>query len=174
MILEPCCFRKQLGSLLSSMEEEGGASHLFTWGDFGLPELLDYLAGTAPGCDVLLSLVHVESATLSAIASLMERKDNGGEFLVRSFTLVSQGGERKEIISALGGYRAGGRMTVCEEKVSFRCMAVGNGERHYVLGGSINQSPVFSMQMMTLTSSRKLYEEVVNMFGYQKKRKSII
>lgn len=168
IILEPCCFRKQLDDFLSTEKPE--YTHLFTWGDFGLPELLDYFIGISPGCDVFLSLIRIEPATLSSIANLMERKDNHGEHLIRSLSLFTQGKERAEIADALSKYRDAGRMFICESKISFRCLAVSNGKQHFILSGSINQSPVYSMQMLSLTTSEQEYKETMRVFGYQHRK----
>lgn len=189
LILEPCCFRKQLDELLSEIEEnvpdtqesqpgilssekkKREAAHFFTYGDFSLPEFMDYFIGRCPECDVFLSLVHVEMTTIHSIATLMERKDKKGNFLIRSFTLLSQGKNRKEISDSLFPYIHSGRMAICEDTESFRCLSVGNQRHHYILNGSINQVPVFSMQMFTLTTSLKLYEDVLQVFRIKKRKK---
>lgn len=167
IILEPCCFRKQLNDFLSNGKSE--YTHIFTWGDFGLSEILDYFVGISPGCDVFLSLIRMESSTLSSIANLMERKDDHGTYLIHSLSLFTQGKERAEIAASLNKYRDDGRMFICEQKISFRCLAVSNGERHFVLNGSINQSPVYSMQMLSLTTSEQEYKETMRVFGYKKR-----
>lgn len=188
LILEPCCFRKQLDELLSEIEEnipdiqesqpsipssgekKREAAHFFTYGDFSLPEFMDYFIGRCPECDVFLSLVHVEPATIHSITNLMARKDKKGNFLIRSFTLLSQGKNRKEISNSLSSYIHSGRMAICEDTESFRCFSVGNKKHHYILNGSINQVPVFSMQMFTLTTSLKLYEDVSQIFRVKKRK----
>lgn len=168
IILEPCCLRKQLDDFLSYGKSE--YTHIFTWGDFGLPELLEYFIGISPGCDVFLSLIHMESSTLSSIVNLMERKDNHGTYLIRSLSLFTLGKERAEIVASLNKYQDVGRMFICESRISFRCLTVSDGERHFVLSGSINQSPVYSMQMLSLSTSEQEYKEIMRVFGYQHKK----
>lgn len=172
LILEPCCFRKQLDELLTKIERKSEAAHFFTYGDFSLPELMDYFIGRSSGCDVFLSLVRVESPTIHAIDKLMKQKDKKGNFVIRSFTLLSQGKDKNDINNILSGYRSSGRMAICEDTESFRCLSVGNKEHNYVINGSINQVPVFSMQMFTLTTSFQLYEDVASIFNMKKRHKS--
>lgn len=175
MIVEPCCFGKQLDQLMQAVEGEAksNAAHFFTNGDVSLPELADYLASRAGECDVFLSLVSVDHATVVFLTRLLERRTQRKSFLVRSLTLLSQGRNRKEILAALDGYRRQGRLTVCEDNESFRCLAVGGQSRWYVLNGSINQSVVFSMQMFTLTTSRELYDQAMEVFSSKRRTKSL-
>lgn len=172
LILEPCCFRKQLDELLTKIERKSETAHFFTFGDFSLPEFMDYFIGRSSGCDVFLSLVRVELPTLLAIDKLMKRKDKKGDFIIHSFTLLSQGKDKNEINNVLSAHRSSGRMAICEDAESFRCLSVGNKEHNYVLNGSINQVPVFSMQMFTLTTSSQLYEDVACIFNMKKRNKS--
>lgn len=190
MVIEPCCYITQLDGLLATIEDvsspsdvmeekkpevpKRGVAHFFTNGDFGLPEFMDYFVGRSPGCDVFLSLIRVEAITIHSIAKMMEWKDRFGNLMVRSFTLLSQGADRVEVARLLSKYRAEGRLLICEDKESFRCLVVGNEEHHYVLNGSINQSCVYAMQMFTLTTTPELYDEAMSIFNVKKRIKRLL
>ncbi len=175
MIIEPCCFGKQLDELLLATEGEGrpNAAHFFTNGDVSLQELADYLIGKAGECDVFLSLVSVDNATVSFLDKLLQRTTARKSYQVRTLTLLSQGKNRKAIVSALDKYRHQGRLLMCEDNESFRCLAVGGASRHYVLQGSINQTVVYSMQLFTLTTSETLYRQVMEIFDSKKRTKAV-
>lgn len=170
MIVEPCCYRKQMDELVSGYPE---VAHFFTNGDLSLPEFMDYLIGRCPGCDVFLSLVSVNECTLASVCRLLDRKLPDGSPLIRTFALLSQGKERDMVHTYLAPYCKGGRVCVCEDRESFRCLSVGNGASHFILNGSINQQPVYSMQMFTLTSSKVAYEQAMQIFGSKKRTKRV-
>lgn len=166
MILEPCCFNKQLTDVIASPRE---VEHLFVSGGVDLQMMMDYLIRHSPGCDVYLVLVEVSARTIRTIAKMMEaRINNGTEPLVRSFVLLSQGNQRKEIAEALNKYRQEGRLIVLEDNSSFRCLCVGNEKNSFVLQGSIPQIVSYSTQMMTLTKQRKHYEHVMSVLKHHK------
>ena len=87
------------------------------------------------------------------------------EYLIRSFVLVTQGEDRKNISQHLGQFRKEGRLKVFEDNTSFRCLCVGNENNHLVLQGSIPQENNYSMQMMTFTKSKKLYDNVMSILN---------
>lgn len=166
MILEPCCFNKQLTDVIASPRE---VEHLFVSGGVDLQLMMDYFIRHSPGCDVYLVLVQVSDSTIRTIAKMMEAQiNNGTEPLVRSFTLLSQGHQRKEIAEALGKYRQEGRLIVLEDDSAFRCLCVGNEKNSFVLQGSIPQIAGYSTQMMTLTKSRKHYDHVMSVLKHHK------
>lgn len=175
MIIEPCCFGKQFDKMLLAVEGEGksNAAHFFTNGDVPLPDMADYLVSHAGECDVFLSLIMVDDATISFLSRLLERRTSRKSYLVRSLTLLSQGKNRKAVIASLDAYRKQGRLTVCEDNESFRCLAVGSDSHWYVLNGSINQSLVFSMQMFTLTTSEAMYKQAMEVFSSKKRTKAV-
>lgn len=166
MILEPCCFNKQLTDVIASPRE---VEHLFVLGGVDLQLMMDYFIRHSPGCDVYLVLVQVSDSTIRTIAKIMEAQiNNGTEPLVRSFTLLSQGYQRKEIAEALNKYRQEGRLVVLEDDSAFRCLCVGNQKNSFVLQGSIPQIAGYSTQMMTLTKSRKHYDHVMSVLKHRK------
>ena len=169
MILEPCCFHKQLSEIING---KNTTEHLFTFGDTDLQMLMDCLVSYAPECDVYLALVKVEPDTLYSITKLMEAKVKGTDrHLVKSFVLLSQGDvkHRKAIYEALEKYRQEGRLIICEHETAFRCLCVGNDTRHFILQGSIPQTKNFAMQMFTLTTDKDNYEKVMRILNYREK-----
>lgn len=166
MILESCCYRQYISTLLESKYD---SYHLFTNGDVDLTMLMDQLVGHTPGCDVYLVLVSVHINTIRAIARLMEDRISGtDQYLIRSFTILSQGDDRKNISQHLSNYRKEGRLKVMEDNVSFRCLCVGNGKNNLVLQGSIPQEKNYSMQMMTFSKNKKLYDNVMSILNGKK------
>ena len=166
MLLEPCCFNKQIADVIASPRE---VEHLFTFGGVDLQKIMDYFVRHSPGCEVSLTLVQVADETIRTIAKLMEAKTNKGtDPLVRSFTLVSQGNQRKQIAEVLDKYRTEGRLIICEDNSAFRCLCVANEKHSFVLQGSIPQVDSYSTQMMTLTKSRKHYDHVMSVLHHKK------
>lgn len=166
MILESCCYRQYISTLLESKYE---SYHLFTNGDVDLQMIMDQLISHSPGCKVHLVLINVHLNTIRTIARLMETKiPETDEYLIRSFVLVTQGEARKNISQHLGQFRKEGRLKVFEDNTSFRCLCVGNENNHLVLQGSIPQENNYSMQMMTFTKSKKLYDNVMSILNGKK------
>lgn len=172
-IIEPCCFNRQLDELVNTIEGQGKAevAHFFTFGDLALPHFIDYFIRHAPGCEVFLALLTVTEQTVSHLARQLEKKHNG-EPLVNHLTLLTQGTERKRIAEALGTFIEQGRVTVCEDRTAFRCLAVRNTKHCFVLNGSINQANDYAMQMFTLTTGRKTGDTVMRIFATKEKVKS--
>ena len=168
MILEPCCYRKQLTELIGSNRIN---EHLFTFGDTDLQMLMDFFVSHTPECDVYLVLVQVEEETLQTISSLMEAKrTSNGKPMVKSFVLLHQGNNKKAVHEALDKFRKDGRLMICESDVSFRCLCVGNGTNHFVLQGAIPQKKNFAMQMFSLSMGNEQYENVMRILNYRKKK----
>lgn len=166
MILEKCCYRQYISTLLESKYD---SYHLFTNGDVDLQVIMDQLVSHSPECDVYLVLVNVHLNTIRTIARLMEAKiPDTGQYLVRSFTILSQGDDRKSISQHLSQYRKEGRLKVFESNIAFRCLCVGNENNSFVLQGSIPQENNYSMQMMTFTKSKKLYDNVMSILHGKK------
>ena len=166
MILETCCYKQYISTLLESKYD---SYHLFTNGDVDLSMIMDQLISHSPGCDVYLVLINVHRNTIRTIARLMETKISGtDQYLIRSFTILSQGEDRKNISEHLSQFRKEGRLKVLEDNVAFRCLCVGNEKNNLVLQGSIPQENNYSMQMMTFTKSKKLYDNVMSIL-YGKK-----
>lgn len=169
MILEPCCFNKQLNDVMASPRE---TEHLLTFGGVDLQMMMDFFIRHSPECDVYLILIQVTNQTIRSIGKLMEEKmADGSTPLIRSFVLMYQGEHRKQIADILGKYREEGRLLVCEGNTAFRCLCVGNEKNSLVLQGSIPQVDSYAMQMMTLTKSRKHYDHVMSILNHQKKGK---
>lgn len=169
MILEPCCYRTRLTELLLG---NPSAEHLITFGDTDLSMLMDYFVSHSPGCDVFLLLVSAHQNTIRTIARLMDARIPGTDcYLVRSFTLYTQGENRTAIQTALATFREQKRMLVVEGNVSTRCLCVGNGQNHFVLQGSIPQEKNNAMQIMTLTTTEAEYNNLMRILNYQKKKR---
>jgi hypothetical protein len=167
LFVEPCCFRKQLTERM-----QRPLANFFTNGDVTLDMFLDFFVGLCPGATLSVALVRVESTTLDALVRLMEARSSDGSPLVSSLTLVTTGQDRAAVSAALGQYRAAGRACICEERIAFRCMAVANAERSFVLQGSIGQSSAFSVQMLTLSTEREVYEGVASLFALKQRHKA--
>ena len=166
MYLEPCCYKQYISTLLESKYD---TYHLFTNGDVDLSMMMDQLIGHSPECNVYLALVNVNLHTIQTIARLMETKITGTDrCLVHSFTILSQGADRKIISQHLDQYRKEGRLKVLEDDVAFRCLCIENEKNSFVLQGSIPQENNYSMQMMTFTKSRKLYDNVMSILHGKK------
>lgn len=174
LILEPCCFNTQLDNIIQSIEGPGrtGVAHFFTFGDVCFAHYLDYFIRQAPGGEVFLALLAVTDDSVSRMAGQLEKK-RGHDPLVSHLTLLTQGADRKKLDLGLGTFIRQGRVTVCEDRIAFRCLAVVNKERSFVLNGSINQTADYAMQMFTLTTGRKAGESVMQIFSSKERTKSI-
>jgi hypothetical protein len=168
LFIEPCCYRKQLGELVHSANV---VHHFFTNGDVTLAMFLDYFVGITPGASVGLSLIRVEQSTLDMLSSLMKRTTEDGEPWIASLTLITTGQDRAAVSDALGAFRTSNRLTVCEEKVAFRCLTVANEDWSFVLHGSIGQSSAFSVQLLSLDQTEDSYRSVDRLFGVKRRHK---
>ena len=161
MIVEPCCFIRQLDGMLRGKET---TVNFFTNGDVPFASFLEYLIYAAPGGNVFLSLVRVEESTLREIVRLMKDIDQ--------LTILSSGEDRALIRKYLHPF-IGSKVTVCEDRISFRCVTVSNGCRSFVMHGSIMQSCSYSMQLFSVSSSPDTYNEIMTVFSSKKRMKSV-
>ena len=167
-IIEPCCYEKQLTDLLSQIEGKSNVAHFFSNSDWDLNVLLPYFLLRAPGAEVTLCLVNVEQSVLETVRKLMNRKavnpvTKEPMMMISHLSLLTRGNNQKEVLDFLKGF--GGRLTVSEGRIGFRCLALSNGTRRVVVQGSINQQILTDTQMYTITTGEALYNEA---YGYLK------
>ena len=184
-VIEPCCYSKQLTHNLELAEKGGGVSHFFSFSDWSTDELLPWFFGSVPGCEAVVSLVQIDFRTIYVLQHLMGRTyydREAGETrpVVGRLTLITQpsrtdaDAQRRELRAQLGKYIDEGRVVVCEDSVAFRCLAAGNGIRHLVLQGSINQSHMEPCtQMFTLTTTKGAWAQAMEMLRSKGKTKHI-
>lgn len=185
-VIEPCCYSKQLTANLEDAERGGGISHFFSYSDWSTDELVPWAIASVPGCEAVLCLVQIDYRTVYMLSGLLERtyvKDAATgetEHVVKHLTIITQPArqepekQRYEIRAQLGRHIDEGRVTVCEDNIGFRCVAAGNGKRHLVIQGSLNQ---FHMepccQMYTMTSSKQAFEQAMGMLRAKGRTKSV-
>lgn len=170
MYLEPCCLSKQFNEMLDriTLSERNKSAlqtaHFFSNSDWDLNDFLPQLVNSAPGGEVYVCLLTVEPSVLKTVRKLMERMTvdvatKQPIHLVSHLTLITQGDNRKDILTALTGFDD--RLTIAEDNIGFRCVCTSNGIRRYVLHGSLNQEHSNATQMFTITTSTQAYEEVM-------------
>lgn len=177
MYIEPCCYEKQLTELLAAIEGKGNVAHFFSNSDWDLNALLPFFVYKIPGCDVTLCLVNVEQNVLDTVRKLLVRVVTNPETkqpmnLVNHFTLITQGNNRKEILDYLKGVSED-RLSVCEDNIGFRCLTCANDQHQYVVNGSLNQRILSSTQLFTMTTGKKLYNEVQEVLASKQRVKRI-
>lgn len=185
-IIEPCCYHKQLEGLIDECTKSGSSAHFFSYSDWDLNDLFSTLSGYASGGEMGLVLVRCNAQILSKIKSALSRvvpdPENPSRSVpdIRKITLVVQPAStgsvfdhRREIRSLMPEFIRSGRLVVCEDNVGFRCVSV-KGRRHtLVVQGSLNLDRSGSMQMFTLTASRKEYDQVAEMLSVKEHTKQI-
>ena len=184
-VIEPCCYAKQLTYNMEEAERCGGVSHFFSFSDWGTDELVPWVLSSVQGCEAVVCLVQMDFRTIYVISQMMGRmyhdRESGEEkYVVSHLTLIVQPGrvdpgkQRQEIGMQLGKYIEEGRLTVCEDNIGFRCIAAGNGKRHLVIQGSLNQVHVEPCcQMYTMTTSKVAYDMAMEMLSSKKRTKKI-
>lgn len=176
MYIEPCCYNKQLTELLDKIEGRVNAAHFFSNSDWDLTQLLPFFAHRTPGGNVTVCLVYIEKNVLNVIRKLMcstyvDIKTKETKYTVSQLTLITQGDNRRDILSYLSGF--GERIVVCEDNIGFRCIACSNGDRNFVVQGSINQRTSTATQMYTITTSNYLYNQAMSVLGSKRRVKEI-
>ena len=184
-VIEPCCYPKQLTHNLEEAEKGGGVSQFFSFSDWGTDELIPWSLSSVPGCEAVLCLVQIDPRTIYMLSDILRRTyyDRIGDeekYVVKHLTVITQTlreepeKQRYEFRAQLGKFIDEGRVTVCEDNIGFRCVAAGNGRRHLVIQGSLNQFHVEPCcQMFTMTTSKQAYDMVMEMLGSKSRTKKV-
>lgn len=178
-IIEPCCYEKQLTETLTRIEGATNVAHLYSFSDWDLTVLLPYFASRTPGGDVTVCMLHLTPETLATIRNLMkrvyiDRYTKEERDLVGRLTLIvnpTSVDEKAQLYNFLGGCDE--RLVVCEDRIGFRALMMSNGERSFVIQGSINQGKSDYTQMFTLTTGSALYDEVMELINSKRKVKAV-
>ena len=186
IVIEPCCYPKQLTRNLEMAEKGTGVSHFFSYSDWSTDELVPWLFSSVPGCEAVMCMVHLDPRTVYMLSDVMKRtyvsdRESGvTSYTVAHLTIIVQGGResspaiRRELRAQLGRYMDEGRVSVCEDNIGFRCLAAGNGKRHVVIQGSVNQVRMEPCcQMYTMTTSREAYNQAMTMLSSKSRTKRI-
>lgn len=176
MYIEPCCYNKQLTELLDRIEGKINAAHFFSNSDWDLTQLLPFFAHRTPGGNVTVCLVYVEKHVLDAIRKLLcstyvDVKTKETKYTISQLTLITQGDNRSDVLAYLSGFED--RVIVCEDNIGFRCIACSNGQRSFVIQGSINQRILTSTQMYTITTGSYLYNQAMEVLASKRRVKAI-
>lgn len=178
-IIEPCCYEKQLTETLTRIEGATNVAHLYSFSDWDLTVLLPFFAARTPGGDVTVCMLHLTPETLATIRNLMkrvyiDRETKEERLLVSRLTLIvnpTNADEKAQLYNFLGGCDE--RLVVCEDRIGFRALMMSNGERSFVIQGSINQGKSDYTQMFTLTTGRALYDEAMELINSKRKVKAV-
>lgn len=178
-IIEPCCYEKQLTETLTRIEGATNVAHLYSFSDWDLTVLLPFFAARTPGGDVTVCMMHLTPETLATIRNLMKRvyidRDTKEErLLVSRLTLIvnpTNADEKAQLYNFLGGCDE--RLVLCEDRIGFRALMMSNGERSFVIQGSINQGKSDYTQMFTLTTGKALYDEAMELINSKRKVKAV-
>lgn len=184
-VIEPCCYSKQLTYNIEEAEKGGGVSHFFSFSDWSSAQLIPFILASVPGCEAVLCLVQLDVRTIYVLSEMLsrtyhDRDAHDEKYVVKHLTLITQASrtepekQREELRTQLGRYIDEGRVTVCEDNIGFRCIVAGNGKRHLVVQGSINQTNMEPCcQMYTLTTTRRAYDMAMDMLSSKARTKRI-
>lgn len=184
-VIEPCCYSKQLTHNLEEAEKVGGVSHFFSFSDWGTDELVPWTLSSVPDCEAVLCLVQIDPRTIYMLSNILrrtyhDRDENVEKYVVKHLVIITQTlreepeKQRYEFRAQLGKYIDEGRVTVCEDNIGFRCIAAGNGKRHLVIQGSLNQFHVEPCcQMYTMTTSNAAYDAAMQMLQSKSRTKKL-
>lgn len=185
-IIEPCCYHTQLEGLIDQCNERKSAAHFFSFSDWDLCDLLGTLSGYASGGEMGIVVVRTDVKLIETLRKILSRtvpdpEDKGKQIPdIRRMILVSQPpssgapfDQREEIRAQLGDYIHSGRLTVCEDNIGFRCVAVKGKSHTMVVQGSLNTQRSNAMQMFTLTTSEEEYDNVAEMLKSKEHTKKV-
>ena len=172
MFLEPCCYHKHLEQAVRAALH-GQLVPLVSFGDVTVMHLLDYLLRKASGSTALLVLPRLRPALIQCLEILMDEKLPSGKWLIGELTLISCGCEHTQVVNRLGRFRNDGRLTICEDKVATRVLALSNGEFSFTVTGPLNQDVEYQLHIWQLSASQEVYNGFSELFSFQKKRKSL-
>ena len=178
-VIEPCCYEKQLTETLTRIEGRTNVAHLYSFSDWDLTVLLPFFAARTPGGDVTVCMMHLTPETLATIRNLMKRvyidrvTKEERKLVSRLTLIINQPSieEKAQLYNFLGGCDE--RLVLCEDRIGFRAMMMSDGKRHFVIQGSINQGKSDYTQMFTLTTSRALYDEAMELINGKRKLKAV-
>lgn len=185
-VIEPCCYSKQLTMNLEEAEKGSGICHFYSFSDWGTDELIPWVLGSVPGCDATICLVKIDFRTIYMIAGMLrrtyfDRVTNTDRHVVNHLTIITQtpGEEpekqRNEFRAQLGEFVEDGRVTICEDHIGFRCVTAGNGNRHIVIQGSLNQLyTVPYCQMYTMTTTKDAYAQAMALLHSKSRIKRVV
>lgn len=187
-ILEPCCYHKQLGELVSECEKKGEmpCAHFFSYSDWDACQFLESLAAYAEGGTLCVAMIHLDTRMIETLRKLLlhlrvdeNDKSKAVPYLNRVI-LVTQPGmdgealnQREEVYAQLGKFIDNGTLTVCEDNIGFRCILAGNRRHHLVVQGSLNPQKSNALQMFTLTASGREYDETLQMFEVRSRMRNV-
>lgn len=186
--LEPCCYHKQIGNLIELCETnvKNQCVQFFSNSDWSASDLLTTFSSYAQDGTLCVAMIHLDVTLIETIRKILARTyiDNKDKSVkhpfIRKMILVTQPGsdgctirQREEVHYQLGKYIDGGRLTVCEDNIGFRCFLAGNDKHRLVVQGSINQQMCHAMQMFTLTTTEREYKETLEMFEMKGRMKNI-
>lgn len=172
MFLEPCCYHKHLEQAVRAALH-GQLVPLVSFGDVTVMHLLDYLLRKASGSTALLVLPRLKPGLLHCLEKLMDEQLPSGNWLVSELTLISYGYEHTQVVNCLGRFRNDGRLTICEDRVATRVLALSNGDYSFTVTGPLNQETGYEMHIWQLSASQEVYNDFSELFSFQKKRKSL-
>lgn len=178
-IIEHCCLEKQLTETLTRIEGAAGVAHLYSFSDWDLTALLPFFAARTPGGDITVCMPRLTPETMAMLRGLMKRvyvdtATKEERKLVNRLTLIINQpsiDEKAQLYNFLGGCDE--RLLLCEDRIGFRALMMSNGDRHFVIQGSINQGKSDYTQMFTLTTSHALYDEAMELINGKRKLKAI-
>lgn len=185
-IIEPCCYHKQLEGLIDECMQSQKAVHFFSYSDWDIHQLLGLLSGYLQGGELHLALVRLDVKTISTLRKLLNRiypdpaQPQNHIPVITKMVLVTQPAsagaafnQRAELREQLGRFIQDGRLTVCEDNIGFRCIALRSCGKNLVIQGSLNLELSGAMQMFTLTTTGEAYEEVAEMFQSKARTKKL-
>ena len=187
-IIEPCCYNKQIGELidLCSNGKNSPCAHFFSYSDWDATALLDTISGYAEGGTVYVAMVRLDVSMISAIRRALSRtyidleEKSVKHPSVKRMILITQPGQdgsainqREEVRAQLGEYIDCGRLMVCEDNIGFRCMAAQGDTHSLVIHGSINPQCSSALQMFSLTTSAREFEEVAEVMESKGRVRSV-
>lgn len=166
LFIEPCCYERQLSEIVNMLEDEGSSrdtATFFSSGDWDLSTLISYFARITPSCDIILALPVLEAKTLYTLDRLLSAKSPSGQSVVNHIDLITTptANNFKLINDHLGRYSSE-RLIVAADQIAFRCLAVHNYLRQFLITGSMNQQTRYAKQFYTLTANYDTYNATMH------------
>lgn len=166
LFIEPCCYERQLSEIVNSIDGEvtsRDTATFFSSGDWDLSTLISYFVRITPSCDIILALPVLDAKTLYTLERLLSAKSPSGQSIVNHIDLITTptADNFKLVKDHLGRYSSE-RLIVAADQIAFRCLAVHNDHRQFLITGSMNQQTRYAKQLYTITTHPDTYNATMH------------
>lgn len=163
LFIEPCCYERQLYEIVNTLEGTSrDTATFFSSGDWDLSTLISYFVRITMSCDIILALPVLDAKTLYTIDRLLSAKSLSGQTIVNHIDLITTPTANNfKLITDHLGHHSCERLNVAADQIAFRCLAVHDDRRQYLITGSMNQQTRYAKHLYTITVNKQTYNDTL-------------